>query len=87
MVCMTLLQGIVGDVKGYTMSFHPFMCMQTYFQLSTQPVKTHTQKTLPPPHPRRCSHTGKVQSQRNGDTHTHTDIHLMLSLITLSRPS
>lgn len=48
MVCMTLLQGIVGDVKGYTMSFHPFMCMQTYFQLSTQPVKTHTQKTLPP---------------------------------------
>lgn len=41
-------RGLWVMLKATRCPFHPFMCMQTYFQLSTQPVKTHTQKTLPP---------------------------------------
>lgn len=38
MTRVTLLKGIVGDVKGHIVSFHGFTCMQTYSELT---VRTH----------------------------------------------
>lgn len=55
-------RGLWAMLKATRCPFHPFMCMQTYFQLSTQPVKTHTQKTLPP----------VTEKWRHTHTHRHT---------------